>query len=287
MKSRNNRVGIIHGMLFWMLCTAFTAKAEVVVHRDDLKVFKEIIHDAGKTLDEFIFINEFKIDEIYVGRAIIDFGRRRGTKGVTDLGNLVLVDENGRILAFDLEGSQLKTTSKLNQLKHLWAFGAYGATIEELDLHDLSHLQYLDVKGGHVKKIKILHNLPSLTYLNLMSDRIPDLDGVGGLPNVRYLELSGNELKNFEQLKKFKNVRTLLLMGAGPNIRSLEGLQYLKKMEKLRIAGDTFSDLTPLSGLQQLRILSLTFCNINSVQALEGLLSLEHLRIYNCNLKKG
>ena len=64
-------------MFLTVLLFSKPVNAEVVVHPEDLAVFKEIIHDAGKTLDEFIFLDEFEIKHIESLRKHFGISKRK------------------------------------------------------------------------------------------------------------------------------------------------------------------------------------------------------------------
>jgi len=82
----------------------------------------------------------------------------------------------------------------------------------------------------------------------------------------------------------------------GDGIESLEGLQYARNMTCLVILGNathlsggkdnTFNDLSPLSGLENLEKLVLEFNNLVDISPISGLKNLTHLELdYNIELK--
>ncbi len=86
------------------------------------------------------------------------------------------------------------------------------------------------------------------------------------------------------------------LLQSADGIESLEGLQYAKNLEKLIILGNpphieggtdnTFQDLSPISGLENLEVLSLRFNNLHDISPISTLKKLTELELqYNPELE--
>ena len=69
--------------------------------------------------------------------------------------------------------------------------------------------------------------------------------------------------------------------GSGPDIRDLTGLEFASNLERLRIAHNSVSDLSPLVGLTRLYSLYLGANSISDISPLSGLTSLRTLLFYD------
>ncbi|SFE48163.1 cell wall-binding repeat-containing protein [Peptostreptococcus sp. D1] len=65
------------------------------------------------------------------------------------------------------------------------------------------------------------------------------------------------------------------------NLKSIEGIQYLKNLEAIEISECQFEDITPLKGLKKLKYIEIDRNRIKDVSPLAEMTQLEHLKLYN------
>ena len=161
--------------------------------------------------------------------------------------------------------------------------------LEWLSLHDngvdelmplagLKRLEYLDLSGNNVFDLRPLSELSELYYFSLSDNPVSDLSPLRGLSGIRYLYLNDTQAVHADivALPYFDSLRGLRVAGLG--IRDISALSG-HSMDRLSLARNPITDLSPLHGLTALRHLDLSEVGASDVQWLEPLVNLESLRL--------
>lgn len=147
--------------------------------------------------------------------------------------------------------------------------GNFGNPIAILNTHinykitNLDGIQYLKnletvmLAGNDISDIYPLSSLSNLKYLDISLNReLTDISPLGNLSNLKYLDISSSkELSNISPLSK------------------------LTKLEYLDAIGNKIKDVSPLSTLPNIKILSLSINEIEDISSLNKLSSLTNLQL--------
>ena len=152
--------------------------------------------------------------------------------------------------------------------------------LQERDLVDVSpfmgltNLRHLDLSGNAITDISPLQGLPQLVVLALNANRLTTLPVID-LPKLRRLYLSHNSLSDLQGLRGMLNLRRLVLDNTAHDdadyegITSLDGLQYLKRLDHIEVAGVQLRSAKQIKGLTLLRTLNLQHNNLTQMPPLK------------------
>ena len=99
-------------------------------------------------------------------------------------------------------------------------------------------------------------------------------------PNLRAAVREALEIPEDDPLTQSDMGRLTALSAEERQITSLGGLEYAKNLTSALLEGNPISNLSPLAGLVQLRILNMAVCRISDIRPLANLTRLESLRLH-------
>ncbi|RYG69626.1 leucine-rich repeat domain-containing protein [archaeon] len=172
--------------------------------------------------------------------------------------------------------------------------------LEKLELYD-NHIEYitgiqtlhslriLDLSFNSIRQLVDLgRSVPRLQELYVAQNKLRKIEGLQGLPHLRLLDLGANRIRAIEGLENCTQLRSLWL---GKNkIEQIEGLETLSELEQLDIQNNRLTDLGQgLVHLSKLRELYLACNKIPSVVGLPvpGVLSTVDLSTNNVQSVQG
>ena len=147
----------------------------------------------------------------------------------------------------------------------------------------LSNLRHLDLSGNAISDISPLQGLPQLTVLALNANRLTTLPVID-MPKLRRLYLSGNAITDLRGVQGMVNLRRLVLNNTAhgdddyEGIASLDGVQHLKRLDHIEVAGVRLRSAEQVGGLTLLRTLNLPH---NSLTQMPPLKVAKYLREVN------
>ncbi len=202
----------------------FDLKSSEAIQLEELILNRVELGELQTIIDTKLEIQKLDISSNPI-QNIDEIGKLKNLIGV-DLGNTPIQDFNAlRELSIleelDLSNTSLVSTKTIEGLK-LKKLILGDKRLTEVNLNSFKDLEVLSLRNIIFQDLSFLHNTPALTELSLPSLGIENL-GVfltASLPKMRKLNFTGNPIK------------------------SLNGLQYLKKLESLRLFG------TPLARKQ-------------------------------------
>jgi len=154
-----------------------------------------------------------------------------------------------------------------------------------LDLRGLKGMNWLEslliAKNSTLSKIGPVSGLTNLKSLNAEQCKIVDISPLQPLANLESLNLNYNPIEkipNFLALKKIKGLGFY-----GTRLNDLSGIRGMIWLESLSVAGHpTLTDISPVKGLINLKVLNAEKCQIVDITPLEKLAKLESLNLnYN------
>ena len=139
----------------------------------------------------------------------------------------------------------------------------------------LSRLEHLVVEHNALTALEGLAALPRLKSVRAGYNAIADARGLGGAPALEELYLPSNELDGAARVPDLPTLKTLGLNG-NP-LGSLEGLPSLSALERLTVAGTGLRSLAGLGRRPALRRLAVSGNALTSLAGIEGAPGLEEL----------
>lgn len=186
-----------------------------------------------------------------------------------DLSNNGIVDINElnslvNLEVLILDNNQITFFPNINQLEHLTTLSVVNNGIEELgdDLSGLSNLIVFNAAHNNIKDLSSLDDLTSIEELILNDNDLgfygvsPDFSALENAPNLEILNLENN------------------------NLTSISGLSGKDlPLDKLYLSGNLLTDITPISGFTELRVLELSDNLISNIDDLSGMVNLTSINL--------
>ena len=172
--------------------------------------------------------------------------------------------------------SPLANLTKLEELDHK------GGGISDISpLIGLTNLRVLRFYGADIADISPLSGMTKLERVRFRHSDLADITPLSTLINIEWLDLSSSQVSDLSPLKNLTKLKSADL--GGNRISNIEPLKHLTNLTELELTGTRqLSDISPLAGLINLRVLQLASCKISDVSSLAGLTKLERLRLeYN------
>ena len=126
----------------------------------------------------------------------------------------------------------------------------------------LNNLRHLDLSGNAITDITPLQDLPQLVVLAVNANRLTTLPVID-MRKLRRLYLSNNSITSLQGLRGMVNLRRLVLDNTAydapdyEGIASLDGLQYLKRLDHIEVAGVQLGSAEQVGELTLLRSIKL------------------------------
>lgn len=114
-----------------------------------------------------------------------------------------------------------------------------------------------------------------IEHLNLIGQPVTDLRPLASLPRLRHLQLSG--CGQVADLRPLRDLKLIELGAEETSINSLEPLRDMRTLRSLRISKSRVEDLSPLSGLTDLKELTAADLQLRGLDRLPA--SLQDLTI--------
>ncbi len=179
----------------------------------------------------------------------------------------------------------------------------------------------MDLRNKGIKditKVKGLNSLPNVQSLDLRDNHLTTIIGIGNLTKLKKLRLRGNNfaprfLQHLGALDRYGNARdpqkfvryskgleeggiTYISVGSKnlevfgdelvlnneriKSIDEIQGLSKIKKLRKLDLSHNQLKNVKGLETLTSLEVLNLSHNQLSSTEGLEGLVNLRELRLY-------
>lgn len=178
--------------------------------------------------------------------------------------------------------------------------------LEEKDLKSITSLDLQGVTGSQIANLSGIEDFTNLEELNLSGNAITNMDTVPQLLNLVSLNMSGNDLNTNEDvlntISSLTNLRTLNL--ANTKLNNLNALSNLNKLVNLILSGNQINDFSPIIGfvtinkldisnnssfvtlgpitsLQELKELNISYTGLTSLDGIDSFLQLEKLYASN------
>ena len=159
-----------------------------------------------------------------------------------------------------------------------------------ISLREMTNLKELDLEGNSgISDLTPLADLASLESLALpIPSEVTDLSPIAGLSGLKTLSIQENQsnaqpvskVEDYSPIASLKNLEKLDL--SVTNLKDLSFVSGLGNLKSMSLVGSlAVSDLTALKDLSQLETLDIYAGGLSSAEGLEGLTQLRHLRLSN------
>ena len=176
------------------------------------------------------------------------------------------------------------TLEGLEYAENLESLDLCGNNIEILDpIRDLRNIERLNVSKNRLRDLQALHGFRQLKKLDISRNNLytMDISAVAGMIDLEELNLERSKVDNIIYLENTKKLRVLYIgiengpfpvsiLGTLKNLKELhmnkmwlyniDDLTYLKSVEVLDLSTNLFSDLSPLTSMENLRSLDVSNC---------------------------
>ncbi|TFF98442.1 MAG: leucine-rich repeat domain-containing protein [Promethearchaeota archaeon] len=142
-------------------------------------------------------------------------------------------------------------------------------------------LETIHADNNIVKDVSALENLKNLSVLNLKSGKLTKIPNLGFLSNtLECLYLDRNNIRKIDNLNQLAKLQKLTLRSN--NISEIENLEKNSELWFIDLGNNQISEIKNLGTLKNLKILKLDRNRISSVKGIEKLLNLKELYLqYN------
>ena len=228
--------------------------------------------------------------------------------GLVDLRELVINDNRVSDLAplsamtklsqLDAERNEISTLSGLENLASLWVLTLNGNPISDVTPIAKLRLNTLELNGTNVADLSPIRNIDRMVSFEAANAQLRDVSVLAGWTACASLVLRGNAISDVSPLARMPRLGTLdlshnqvsdvtplagtdlgtLYLDFNP-IRDISALTELKSLRVLSLRGTGIVDIGALSSLTRLEHLFLGGNGITDISALAGLKSLTHLQL--------
>ncbi len=162
----------------------------------------------------------------------------------------------------------------LQSIKHL---ACYAGNLKYLDgIEQLTALEILELRDQSIVDLAPLAQLPRLSYLKASYCKLTSVSGLAGCTSLKSIILSDNDIADIEPLKSCSNL-TELVLARNPRLADITPLTSLTKLEILSLGQTNISTLEPIGSLSSLEFLGFSTNKISDVSSLRNLRHLSEL----------
>ena len=226
-----------------------------------------------------------------------------GKGNVANLRDVFLIDDdlsvkyiakNGKEYGDELEEKILRDETKIRFASK--AFSEYvskisGATEEEMKFEWMKNQTSLTIADSSVDSLEDLVFFPNLESLTLgeYGDNIPqvtEMDGVENCTKLKSLTILYGPDKDYLAVSKLNNLETFYRFAGDDYNNIIDALKYCKSIQNVTIRNQKISDMSRVSELGNLRTLNLSINDINKIEGLENMTTLEYLDLSDNEITK-
>lgn len=255
---------------------------EVVIHEDEQAAMDVLLKRIGIPNSNIEIGNRGNKDSHF--SQYIDIKNRyyHVTNGRSRIS--IITNQNNRVARLAVSWTSiddLKEIAKFTDLKLLKI-----NSNKFVDLRGLSALKKLikiDVSGN--KLLTDLGGVRDLPKLLEFDGKTLSSKTIEGMKNLPKLEVFLCEFCNIENIKPLGNFKNLVELNIGTTIKSLEPLKNLTKLEEFKVTGNNLTDVSALNGMISIKSIIIYDSKVEEVPLSNKLKHLEEFTISDSKLK--
>lgn len=245
-------------------------------------------HLSGCTgIEDYTFLNNLNsIEWLYITNCGFDdedagYIRLGGMTGLTGLDlsdnkefsdiSALIDPSRPDIKSLNVSNTAVSDLSTLRDLPGLTTLDVENTDVESLEpLQDLLYLQDVRISGCPVKSLLGLENAYRLATLSAAGCNIGSIDSLGDCTALERVDLSGNKLTDISPLEKSRmNIEYLLL--DDNDLSDLSPLSGMRSLVILSIDNNHVEDLSFVEGSNGIRVISARHNRIRSIDPISSL----------------
>jgi|GEM_PF-1851734 len=203
-----------------------------------------------------------------------------------DISNLVGLEYATNLTSLNVQDNQISDLSPLSGVTNLSWLHLGGNHIRDLSpLSGLTNLWFLNLWKNQISDLSPLSRLTNLTVLNLLSNQIRNVSAMSALVNLNELGLDDNPITDLSPLSALTHLTCLQLSWTNMTSGQISALSGLTNLSVLTLNSNQISDLSALSGLTNLKYLDLYENQISDLSPLSGLTNLTRLLLQDNQIR--
>ena len=163
---------------------------------------------------------------------------------------------------------------------------ASGSGVENLDgIEQFQNLSVLTLSDNPGIDISNISSVPTLTYLELARCELTDISALSNLTALEGLDLMQNDITDITPLRHMRGL-TELHLSLYENLSDISALSQLDNLYVLSLNGTAVTDLSAIADLTNLQTLDIEGCEIDDITPLLGLKNLRTLYAAGCGFSQ-
>lgn len=138
----------------------------------------------------------------------------------------------------------------------------------------------LYIKNREPLDTLVLNTFHNLTGLIIVDSPLPDLDFLKNFTDLTVFECQGNKLRSLEGIQHLKKATEISIKSNF--ITDVSPLDSLTQLKMLNLYENDIANISPISHLRNITHLDLSKNQIRNIDALEGWDQLQYLSVYSC-----
>lgn len=196
----------------------------------------------------------------------------------TDIAEINALEELHNIEVLDLSFTSVIDIHNIRNMFSLRNLDITGTAIKDIEpVHQLSNLEFLDLGNTKLVDINPLRKIFNLRSLNISNTELSDINPLINITNLESLYMSKTNIVDISPLEKLVNIRNLTL--SNTLVFDITPLKYLVNMHFLDLKSSAVVDISPLKCNINLKYLIVADTSIESVEALNGLESIQGIYV--------
>lgn len=151
-------------------------------------------------------------------------------------------------------------------------------------LSEFKNLERLDLSANNLTSLEGLRSCVNLKWLSVVQNKLQSLKGIEGLTKLTVLNAGKNKLKSMDEIRSLISIRALILNDN--EIVTLCPLDQMKELNTLVLSRNPISKIGgSLNKVKSITKLSLSNCQLHSIDSLKSCTELKELRLAHNDIK--
>lgn len=155
------------------------------------------------------------------------------------------------------------TLAEIFRIKELTLRGVHNFIYGITPLNELRNIRILNLSGTQIRDISFLENLNKMTHLSCSNNNVADFSYINNFKELIFLNCGSTNFSDFTQINKLNSLKIICAGNLYSCLNSLNGIENLYNLEYLKISSSSVTNLEPLYGLTKLRELDIWKTNIS------------------------
>ena len=176
------------------------------------------------------------------------------------------------IESLGLSNTSLTELAGVEECRNLKYLNLSGTKIQSFAFsrqHRFPRLSELEISDSPVKNLDGLNDCPNLEYVDISNTRVSDISAIGNCRKLEHLRMSSTAVIDFSPILKLD--RLVLLKANNTNFSDGKLLKHLKLLDWIELSGTGLTDVSWISGRQNMLYLDISFTKVNNTDPLKSI----------------